>query len=196
VNELCHALAVEIGATDFDPENIPSIDTLLYCCQGLIMIDKEASTVRLIHHTTQEYLCSYPGLFSKPHSMLAETCLSYLNSQQVRGLQPHSLPDHQSVPFLKYSSRHWGTHSGRELSDHARTLALELLGQYEDHVAAVLLLKQVVRPIYAGELSTCSLFSGLHGASFFGIVELVTAIINSECCEINQRDCTDSTPLS
>ena len=36
VDELCHALAVDIGATDFDPENIPSIDTLLHCCQGLI----------------------------------------------------------------------------------------------------------------------------------------------------------------
>jgi len=58
VDELCHALAVEIGATDFDPENIPSIDTLLHCCQGLIMVDKEASIVRLIHYTAQEYLCS------------------------------------------------------------------------------------------------------------------------------------------
>jgi len=29
VDELCHALAVEIGAADFDSENIPSIDTLL-----------------------------------------------------------------------------------------------------------------------------------------------------------------------
>ena len=25
VDELCHALAVDIGAPDFDPENIPSI---------------------------------------------------------------------------------------------------------------------------------------------------------------------------
>ena len=36
VDELCHALAVDIRATDFDFENIPSIDTLLHCCQGLI----------------------------------------------------------------------------------------------------------------------------------------------------------------
>ena len=48
VDELCHALAVEIGAADFDSGNVPSIGTLLECCQGLITVDKEASTVRLI----------------------------------------------------------------------------------------------------------------------------------------------------
>src|SRR5437879_3213789 len=69
VDELCHALAVEIGATDFDPENVPLIDTLLDCCQGLITVDKEASTVRLIHFTVQEYLSRHPSFFSKPHSI-------------------------------------------------------------------------------------------------------------------------------
>jgi len=29
VDELCHALAVEIGETDFDEENVPSINILL-----------------------------------------------------------------------------------------------------------------------------------------------------------------------
>jgi len=71
VDELCHALAVEIGETDFDPENVPSIDTLLDYCQGLITVDAEALTVRLTHYTVQEYLCTHPDLFSKPHSMLA-----------------------------------------------------------------------------------------------------------------------------
>jgi len=166
VDELCHALAVEIGATDFDPENIPSMSTLLQCCQGLIMVDKEASTVRLIHYTVQEYLCGHPGLFNKPHSILAESCLTYLNSQQVKNLTSHSLPDDQSMAFLKYSSRYWGTHAKRELSDHARTLALEILDQYEDHVAAVSLLKQVTLPDFIGDISTAPFFSGLHCASF------------------------------
>ena len=196
VDELCHALAVDIGATNFDAENIPSIGTLLHCCQGLVTVDKEASTVRLIHYTVQEYLCAHPGLFNKSHSILAETCLTYLNSEQVKNFAFLSLPDYQSAPFLKYSSRYWGTYAGRFLSDHARALALELLDQYEDHVASVSLLEQAVIPKYARYISTDSLFSGLHGASFFGIVELATAIINAEDCEINRQDCTGSTPLA
>ena len=80
MDELRHALAVEIGEMDFDLENVPSIATLLDCCQGLIIVDAEASTVRLIHYTVQEYLCGHPDVFTKPHTMLAETCLTYLNS--------------------------------------------------------------------------------------------------------------------
>ena len=40
-DDLCHALAVEIGPTDFDPNNIPPVAMLLGCCQGLITVDKE-----------------------------------------------------------------------------------------------------------------------------------------------------------
>ena len=195
VDELCHALAVEIGATDFDAENIPSIGTLFHCCQGLIMVDKEASIVRLIHYTVQEYLCSYPDLFNKPHSILAETCLTYLNSQQVKNLASDSLLDYRSVPFLKYSSRYWGTHARRELSDHARTLALVLLDEYEGHVSAISLLGWTMHPVGIGDIGTSPLFSRLHCASFFGIVEFVATIINVEGCGIDQQDCMGNTPL-
>ena len=196
VNELCHALAVEVGAADFDSENIPSIDTLLECCQGLITVDKEASTVRLIHVTVQDYLCAHLDLFSKPHSILAETCLTYLNSQLIKNPSPHPLSLHRNIPFLAYSSRYWGTHANRELSDHGSFLALELLNHYEGHISAVSLLKQVLPSRYIVGTGTSSLFSGLHCASFFGIVELVTILISAGGYEINQQDYVGCTPLS
>ena len=34
-DELCYALAVDLGSTNFDTNNIPSISTLVSCCQGL-----------------------------------------------------------------------------------------------------------------------------------------------------------------
>ena len=196
VDELCHALAVEIGETDFDPENIPLIGTLLDCCQGLITVDSEASTVRLIHYTVQEYLCSHPCLFRKPHSILAETCLTYLNSQQTKSLTPHSLSSPQDMPFLKYSSRYWGTHTNKELSGHTMALALELLNKYEEHISALSLLEQVRPPWFIGAIPTSPFFSGLHCASFFGIVELVTVLINDQGYGVDQQDCTGRTPLT
>jgi len=196
VDELCHALAVDIGATDFDSENAPSIGALLSCCQGLITVDKEASTVRLIHFTVQEYLCVHPDLFCQPHSVISEACLTYLNSKQIRNLSSHPLPDHQLMPFLEYSSRYWGTHANRELSDHARALALELLNGYENHVSAVSLLKQVLDPSDMGVIGHSPRFTGLHCASFFGIIELVTVFVNAKGSGINQGDCTCKTPLS
>src|SRR5437868_14227936 len=55
VDELCHALAVEIGSTDFDPDNVPSINTLRSCCQGLIAVGPRKCTrvpVRSTHDST------------------------------------------------------------------------------------------------------------------------------------------------
>ena len=63
---MCHALGVEIGSPDLDSDNVPSIGTLLDCCQGLVSVDKEASTIRLIHFTLQEYLRAHPRLSSLP----------------------------------------------------------------------------------------------------------------------------------
>src|SRR5437588_8740411 len=114
-NELCYALAVELGSTDFNAGNIPSISTLVTCCQGLITVDKEASTVRLIHFTLQEYLSAHPNIFSRPHSTMAEISLTYLICQQVKTLSADPSPVTQDTPFLKYCSMYWGVHAKREL---------------------------------------------------------------------------------
>jgi len=134
-DELCHALAIELGSTDFNASNIPSIMTLVSCCQGLIIVDKEASTVRLIRFTLREYLSAHPDIFSRPHSTIAEIWLTYLNSQQVNALSAEVealsaesfayLPDLiHDKPFLKYCSLYWGVHAKKELSDCARSLTL------------------------------------------------------------------------
>jgi len=98
-DELCHALAVELGSTDFNTRNIPSVSTLVGCCQGLISVDKEASTVRLIHFTLQEYLFAHPDLFSTPHSAMAEIGLAYLISPHVKALSTSPSPDIQNTPL-------------------------------------------------------------------------------------------------
>ena len=54
----------------------------------------------------------------------------------------------------------------------------------------------VTHPWYTRDIGASPLFSGLHCASFFGIIELATAILNAGGHEINQRDCTGSTPLT
>jgi len=73
--ELCHALAVEIGSPGLNTDNVPSIGTLLACCQGLVVIEKETFAVRLIYFTLQEYLRAYPDLFGPAHSTMARDLL-------------------------------------------------------------------------------------------------------------------------
>jgi len=195
-DELCHALAVELGSRDFNGDNAPSMSTLVSCCQGLITIDKEASTVRLIHFTLQEYLSAPPGVFTRPHSRIAEICLTYLNSKQVRALSadPSTISAHGKA-FLRYCSLYWGVHAKKDLSDCARSLALELFQKYDDHISSKFLFQEVEAP-WPGDSGTSFLFTGLHCASFFGIVEVVATLIEIECYDINEGDSGGGTPLA
>ena len=192
-DELCHALAVELGSPNLNTDNVPSMDTLLACCQGLVVVDKEASTVRLIHFTLQEYLRAHPDFFGGAHSAMAETCLSYLNSQRVKAIPSGHFPDFQDTPFLEYSSLYWGVHAKRDLSDCAKQLALMLFDDYNSHISTKILLK--AQNIWSVDVDNFSGFSGLHCASFFGIIEIVASLVEKQGCDINQIDFTGSTPL-
>jgi len=194
VDELCHALAVQLGSTDFDDGNIPSMSTLVNCCQGLITVDKEASIVRLIHFTLQEFLSAHPDLFLKPHSAMTEICLTYLNSKQVKAHSTTHSPDTQNAPFVEYCSVYWGVHAKRDLSDYGRSLALELLNEDYSLVSTELLIAHA--NLYYKYYDTCAPLSGLQCASFFGIVELVAALIEVRGCDINGGGDSGCTPLS
>ena len=195
VDELCYALAVELGSTDFNPQNLPSISTLVSCCQGLITVDKEASTVRLIHFTLKEYLCARPDIFGRHHSTMAEICLTYLNSGKVKALSADPSLLNLETPFLKYCSRYWGVHAKGSFSSRVRSLTLELLQDYDRHISARSLLAQV-RVLYYRRLGMSLQFSGLHCASFFGIAEGVVALIAMESYDINNEDYWGHTPLA
>jgi len=186
IDELRHALAVDMESADLDRESIPPQDTVLGSCLGLAVVDPETSAVRLIHHTLQEYL-SRPGMLPDAHKTLGEKCLAYLNYKLVRGLPATDIPNLEDMPFLEYSSLCWGSHAKVELSDRAKSLALELLNQVGDHISATLLLKQT------GSIHSCSLthhlWPGIHCAAYFGIVEVVGTWTEGKGCDINQSDC-------
>jgi len=198
LDELSHALAVEIGSTDFNPKNIPSVEELVSSCLGLVVVDRGALTVRLIHYTLQEYLYTSPNIFGPTHSIMAETCLTYLNYGTIKNIPPLLLSPFRSTPFLGYSSLYWGVHARREATRDVVSLALQLFSQIESHISTRLLL--------AGLISRTSrsirdipvdspLFTGLHCASIFGIVEVARCLIGQPNCDPNGRDFLGITPL-
>ena len=116
VDEICHALAIEIGSADINTNNMPSIRTVLGCCQGLAAVDEGSSTIRLIHFTLKEYLSGHADLFERPHSRIAEAFLTYLNFQAIKDLSANQDCDPPYMPLLlEYSSLYWGTHMRMEL---------------------------------------------------------------------------------
>ena len=106
--ELCHALGVEIGSADLDPENVPALRTLVASCLGLVTVEASSSPVRLMHFTLQEHLFRDPTLFHSHHSTIAEVCLTYLNFRSVRDLSSTLHPAPAAIPLLEYAAVYWG----------------------------------------------------------------------------------------
>ena len=134
--ELCHALGVEIGTVELDPEYIPSLRPLLKSCLGLLTVEASSSTVRLVHFTLQEHLSSDPTLFPSSHSTIAEVCLTYLHFGSVRDLPPTLESAPTTMPLLEYASFYWGQHAKRAMTEKIKRLALDFIRAdiYRKHI--------------------------------------------------------------
>jgi len=191
MDELCHALAVDPEMRGCYAKNIPARDTVLGSCLGLVMAEKRTLKVRLIHDTLQQYL-SRPGILHGAHKVLGETCIAFLNYRRVKRLRARKIEDLGHIPFLEYSSTYWGTHSKIELSDRAKTLALELLENFENHIAFKFFLNESLWYYFSHPRHP---FTSLHCASYMGIDALVATLIKVKSCDINRRDMKEYTPL-
>ncbi|RPA93313.1 ankyrin [Choiromyces venosus 120613-1] len=193
--ELCHALGVESGAEDLIIDNVPSIEIVLSCTLGLIVIDEKAGTVHLLHKTLQEYLDKYSIPLATAHSMMAEICLTYLNYRSVRALSPR--PGHalskilRAMPFLDYATCCWGAYAATKITESVKTLALRFLGEHEKHISALILWQTFRGP---DDFSQNEIMSGLHCIAFWGITEIADAMLESGC-DVNGSDCQGSSPL-
>jgi len=189
----------EIGSTDMNTNNVPSIRTVFNYCQGLATIDEGSSTIRLVHFTLKEYSPGHASLFDRPHSKIAETRLTYLYFQAIKDLSVETslaYPNYQRAdvrierlglpPLLGYSSLYWGTHMRMEPSDLSRYLALDLLDlldQYDSHISAELFFVLTVERYYR-----LLPFSALRCVSHFGIDDVATDLIRTKRWDVNQRD--------
>ena len=200
VDELCHALGVEEGSLDLNTQNIPAVETLLTCTLGLVMVEKSSSTVRLVHYTLQEYLSHNSKLFLKPHSKIAEACLTYLNFRQIREISPTLRSVPPTTPLVEYASCHWGTHAKRETTEIVKALALKLLDGYDKHISSKMLLLSDLRiPGWEKPFDQEDRpmgFIGLHGAAYLGCVEITVALLEMGEWDMEATDLNGSTPLA
>jgi len=198
VDELRHALGVEEGSLDLNVQNIPSIETLLTYSLGLVTVEKSSSTVRLIHYTLQEYLSRNSDLFIKPHSRIAEVCLTYLNFRHVRGFSPtlRSIPP--TIPFVEYASCYWSTHAGLGTTEGVKRLALELLDGYDRHISSKILLLHRMdswdRPF--DQEDSPRGFSGVHAAAYLGCPEITGALLEMDGWDLCAADFGGNTPIT
>ena len=196
--ELCQALSVEIGSTDLDNDNAPSIRTILNCGLGLVTVDSSSSKARLVHFTLQEHIIAKPTLFCTPHSMIAEVCLTYLNFRYIRDLPPDLDPLPPTTPFLKYSSHYWGVHAGRQPPTSVISLGLNLLDGFDAHISCGLLLGWEFHDSNGwgwkssdGPLNC----TALHAGAFLGVPEIMDSLLKMDKWDLNAVDRNGRTAL-
>jgi len=198
VDELCHALGVEEVSLDLNIRNIPAIETLLACSLGLVTVEKSSSTVRLVHYTLKEYLSYNSDLFPKPHSVIAEVCLTYLNFQHVKDFSPTLCSMPPTIPFAKYASCYWGIHARREASESVKRFALELLDRYDKHISSKMLLLcgmgSCDRPLDREDSPRG--FTGLHCAAYLGCVEITVALLGLNKWDVRATDFNGNTAIA
>jgi len=82
-----------------------------------------------------------------------------------------------------------------ELSDRTKTLALELLCQFDSHISAKSLWKSINGEFPFKYRCGDTAFSALHCISYFGIPKVANSLIKMNRWDVNQKDSLGMTPL-
>lgn len=115
--ELCHALAIELGAKTLHTDDVYDIEDAISVCAGLVTVDKESDIVRLVHYTTQKYFEHIlPEWNPDALEEIAVACLTYLSFDMFRaGSCRHMAAKPSPLGKLKWE----------ELWKHSRALELK-----------------------------------------------------------------------
>lgn len=189
IREIQHALATKPHTTMLDEDYIPSKTTMISVYAGLVTVDDERGTIRLIHYTAQEYFIrAQSRWFPDAHLAMAKTCLTYLSFQEFgNGYQPDQDFEMRlrSNPFYDYAAHNWGNHA-RIASTCKRVVSfLQRLPQVE--ASAQALLAHEYRPFTFGSTS-------LHLAAYFGLKSALKAVWDEN--NFDKEDSERRTPLS
>ncbi|RMZ72366.1 ankyrin repeat [Pyrenophora seminiperda CCB06] len=136
LEELCHALSIEPGDTEFDEYAVPEMEIVLNISVGLIRVNEKSNIVALAHQTLQEYLAKNSSrLLHQPEAEIAKTCLTYLTMDVFESgpcLEGEALEQRlQEYLFLDYASQNWGYHLINNDLNEWKDLLLSLLSNEE-----------------------------------------------------------------
>jgi len=120
MRELQEALAVESDDTELNRSLINPPASILHACGGLIDHDASTDVVKFSHETVREYVERAKFEHLTSHSMIAETCLTYLSFDAICG----PCQDFQSLKkrmteyaFGEYAAHFWGEHAYAAMQD-------------------------------------------------------------------------------
>ena len=199
--ELQHALAVEVGETRLDEENLPQVEDMISVCAGLVTVDEESNIIRLVHYTTQEYFQrTQKQWFPDAHTDITTICVSYLSFDEFEtGICRNDREFEQRLQSNKlyhYAAHNWGHHARETLA--LCQCVIDFLRK-QSHVEAS------SQALFAENLDFLTggyrkrfpdKRTGLHLAGYFGIEALVKLLLVTGEVDVDSKDSDGRTPLS
>ncbi|KFY47728.1 hypothetical protein V496_10483 [Pseudogymnoascus sp. VKM F-4515 (FW-2607)] len=200
VRELQHALAVELGKPKLDEDNLSDIEELVSVCAGLVIVDQESDTVRLVHYTTQEYferirLNRFPGA----QENISKSCLTYLlfdAFEEARCPSDEELKTRlQHYALLDYAAGHWGSHAHDNVELGVKSLALEFLTSDSNMSCSVQVIENAGRNLPGYGHRNSESVSGVHVCAYFDLEETAVGLLELNI-KPDTEDSNGRTPLS
>ena len=220
VTELRHAMATEVGESEFDEENLGDIEEILSVCCGLVIIDTETKVVRLVHYTTQEYFKKTGSRhFPNAREDIAVSILTYLLfsdfeegwiRDESEGLH---VKDNKSVsvaearlkkyPFLEYAALFWARHASNSTAwiarfeDRVGKLLIEFLtDDYKvSSVGQILSHGNHITICPVSDVLSPTPISGMHLATHFNLYNLMYRLLETGLFAADVKDEAGRTPL-
>lgn len=201
--ELQHALAVNIGHSELDRENLREIEDIVSVCAGLVTVDNESGIILLVHYTTQEYFeRTQSQWFPNAETNITTICVTYLSFNSFkRGFcqtDDEFKERLQLNQFFEYAARNWGHHA-RKISTLSQALS-QLLIDFLESEAKVNASSQGLLAIkdYLSHLTYSQhiprRMTGLQLAAYFG-VEIIVKLLLEKGAEVEAKNSWAQTPL-
>ena len=198
--ELLHALAVVVGASAIDKENLPQIEDILSVCGGLVRVDKESGTIRLVHYTTQEYFNqTREEWFPDAEDDITKVCITYLSFHAFEsGFCQTDIGFEGRLrlnPLYNYVAHNWGHHAREALTICKQIFSfLESEPKIEAAIQALLAREWVPWHTSYSQLVQRQV-TGLHIVAYFGVCEVANILI-ARGQHLELKDSHNRTPLS
>ncbi|KAF8416031.1 ankyrin repeat-containing domain protein [Tirmania nivea] len=180
VTEIQHALAVKLGDEEFDMDDVPSERAILSSCIGLVIIDRETTTVRLVHYSLQEFFQKHEEeFFPTGHNSIARICLTYINFEEFTGPYEEIVGQKSSeldammrrYPLVRYAALQWASHASKQLDSVVSELLFKMVLRNISGTPMTMLMCIIHQPIL--HVQKCHWngilrFSSLHALAYLG----------------------------
>lgn len=180
-SELQHALAIQTRKPELHSGDLPHIEDMVSVCAGLVTVDEESRTIRLVHYTTQEYFeQTQERWFPTVQTNITAICVTYLSFGAFEAGCCKTDEEFEerlwSNPLYDYAAHNWGYHALKDTtSDQVVISFLESEAKVEASSQALMAKRYSWQSMYSQVFPRQ--MTGLHLAGYFGVSKAADTLL-------------------